>query len=77
MDSYAFLTMFPFFIAFNKKMEIVLVGNALMKIMSDLEGRRFFPLSFSIPSLRQTWMLRIDEEFELLRPLIKFTWDGV
>lgn len=51
--------MFPYFVTFNKKLEVQLCGRALMNIVPDLIGQR------------------MDEQFDLQRPCIKFTWDGV
>jgi guanylate cyclase len=59
VDSFSFLSMFPYFITFNKKLEVQLCGRALMNVVPDLGGQR------------------MDEQFDLQRPCIKFTWDGV
>lgn len=59
VDSVSFLTTFPYFVTFNRKMEIIVVGRALHHILPRLLNKR------------------MDEEFSLIRPVVKFTWDAV
>uniref|UniRef100_A0A914XHZ7 Heme NO-binding domain-containing protein n=1 Tax=Plectus sambesii TaxID=2011161 RepID=A0A914XHZ7_9BILA len=35
VDSYSFLSMFPYFVTFNKKLEVQLCGRALMNVVPD------------------------------------------
>lgn len=59
VDSVSVLQMFPYFIAFNKKLKVVVVGTALHQILPNMTGKK------------------MDEEFDLVLPMVKFTWEGV
>lgn len=59
VDTKSFLRMFPFHIAFNKKLEILMIGEGLMNLMPNIQG------------------LLMTDVFDLQRPCIKFTADGI
>ncbi|CAI2353917.1 unnamed protein product [Caenorhabditis sp. 36 PRJEB53466] len=59
VDTKSFLQMFPFHIAFNKKLEILMAGQGLLNLMPDIQG------------------LLMTDVFDLQRPCIKFTADGI
>jgi guanylate cyclase len=59
VNSEIFFDLFPFHLTFNRKMEIMSVGNGLSQAMKNIEGEL------------------VKDYFNLLRPLISFTWDHV
>ena len=59
IKSEVFFELFPFHIVFNKKMEIVSLGEGLQQALKHAEGEI------------------IKELFNMVRPLISFSWDNV
>jgi hypothetical protein len=56
VESVGFLRMFPFFIAFNKKLEIRLTGDNLMIVMPNLSGQQLNEhFDLQRPAVTLTW----------------------
>lgn len=59
IKSEIFFELFPFHVVFNRRLDIISIGNGLHTALNNVEGES------------------IRDSFNLIRPLISFTWDDV
>ncbi len=56
IDPSSFLSMFPFFVLFNKKLDVQITGHAILTVMPNLIGDRLDELfDLRHPCIRFTW----------------------